>query len=304
MLSLRRLQHFVVLSEESAISRAARRLHLTQPALTRSIRTLEEALGLVLFDRHHDGVSLTDAGQAMLMRARRMLGDVDAMQSEADQIRGVEVGQVRFGVGILPATIFLADVLSQQIALRPQLLVQVDIESWVRLHDKLQRDELDFAVAMTRSLPPGTGFEVKALPPLHIGYFVRAGHPLAGRPSRSLRARLHEFPLLSSQMPPRARAGIATLYQLPSDQEVQGLRCDNVDVLRQIVLQTDGVLFSCRETLQADIDGGRLVPLPLLSAQESRLGLSMIRPQRRTPSPATVWMMALIRDRLARGERR
>lgn len=298
MLSLRRLQHFVVLAEEGAIARAARRLHLTQPALTRSIQTLEQALGVALLERRHDGVKLTAAGLTMLARARRMLGEVHAMQAEADQIRGVEVGEVHFGVGILPATTFLADVLARQAAEHPSLTVRVDIESWVRLHQRLQRDELDFAVAMTRSLPPGTGDSVEALPPQHLGYFVRRDHPLAGCSARQIRARLRDYPLLSAQMPPRAMARIATLYRLPPDQEVKGLRCDHLPVLKQVALGSDGVLFSSHEAVRSEIEGGALAALPVLSARESRLELSLIRPAQRSASPAAQWLIDRIRERL------
>lgn len=298
MLSLRRLQHFIVLSEEKSISRAARRLHLTQPALTRSLQTLEETLGLALVERRHDGVSLTDAGQTMLVRAQRMLGEARAMKSEADLIRGVEVGRVNFGVGVLPASIFLTDVLAQQVALRPGLIVQVEIESWVRLHEKLQRDELDFVVAMTRSLPPGSEYTITHLPPLHFGYFVRKGHPLEGLSERTLRTRLSGHPLLSSQMPPKAMALIAELYGIPPDQEVPGLRCDNTQVLKRIALQTDGILLSTHETVRQEVEQQQLIPLPVIKATESLVELSLIQAQRKSQSPAALWLMSLIQTHL------
>jgi DNA-binding transcriptional LysR family regulator len=72
-LTLRGLQHFSVLIEERHFSRAAQRLHLTQSALSRSIQSLEEALGLVLLDRGAPGVTLTQAGDMALAHARRVL---------------------------------------------------------------------------------------------------------------------------------------------------------------------------------------------------------------------------------------
>lgn len=300
MVSLRRLQHFVVLSEEQAISRAARRLHLTQPALTRSIQTLEDALGLSLFERRHDGVSLSSAGQAMLMRAKQMLAAAQAMQTEAQLIRGVEIGQVRFGVGVLPASIFLSEVLTRQVASKPQLLVHVDIESWVRLHEKLLRGDLDFVVAMTRSLPPDADHALISLPAQHLGYFVRAGHPLLQLPRRQLRTQLQRYPLLCAHMPSRAMDLTADIFGLPAGSEVPGLRCDNAQVLKRVALGTDGIVLSTRENLQQELASGQLCLLPVMRERDSLLELSLIHARSRVLSPAARWLMTVIQEHFAR----
>ncbi len=111
MLNLRRLEHFTVIAEEKSFQKAALRLNLTQPALTRSIQTLEESLGLQLFNRAHEGVNLTDAGQRVLPRALRMLGDAESLKREAQQLVGVDTGHVHFGVGVFPAAAFLTRLL-------------------------------------------------------------------------------------------------------------------------------------------------------------------------------------------------
>jgi DNA-binding transcriptional LysR family regulator len=111
MLNLKRLEHLVVIAQEHSFLKAAQRLHLTPPALTRSIQTLESTLGLVLLNRSHEGVSLTEAGQLVVQRANRLLGDAQNLKNEADQLRGVQTGQVNFGVGVFPAAAFLSGVL-------------------------------------------------------------------------------------------------------------------------------------------------------------------------------------------------
>lgn len=296
MLNLRRLQHFVALSEEGAFSRAARRLHLTQPALTRSIKTLEDTLGLVLLERGHDGVRLTGAGQTILAMARRTLLDALAIQREADLIRGIEVGRVAFGVGVLPASLFLAEVLIRQVAMRPRLLVRVEVESWVRLQEKLQRDELDFAVAMTHSLPPPAGYRVLQLPTQRLGYFVRSIHPLVGKGLDEVKAALHQFPLLSPQMPSQALQDVAERFGMQSADEVPGLRCDNAQILKRIALATDAVLFSTCENLKTEIERGELVMLPPSNEKYRQMHISLIHAESRSLSPAAQWLVSLIQD--------
>jgi DNA-binding transcriptional LysR family regulator len=76
--SLAQIRYFVVVAEEGHMGRAAQRLHVSQPPLTRSIRSLEDELGTPLFQRTPRGMRLLPAGSTFLAHARRILGEVDA----------------------------------------------------------------------------------------------------------------------------------------------------------------------------------------------------------------------------------
>src|SRR5580658_1950870 len=106
--SLPQLRAFVTLADERSFTRAATRLHLSQPALTVQIRNLEMSFGARLFDRDSRGVALTRVGGELAPRLRRLLFDLDGAMSEAREIAKGQRGTIRiaalpsFSASLLP----------------------------------------------------------------------------------------------------------------------------------------------------------------------------------------------------------
>lgn len=97
-MDIRRLKYFIVTAEERNIGRAAERLHITQPPLTRHIQSLEDELGVQLFRRTSSGVELTQAGKTLLTHARNISAHVELA---TEQIRRVATGKEgRIDIGI------------------------------------------------------------------------------------------------------------------------------------------------------------------------------------------------------------
>ena len=145
-MELRHLRYFVVVGEEEHFGRAADRLHVVQPALTRQVRQLEEELGCALFDRLKRGVRLTEAGKSFLEEARRLLSDLDR---GIDRTRLVAQGKVgRLLVGFADTATYsgeLASILLDFRAKLPDVRLELFPSSSVTAGEQLRNRDVDVA---------------------------------------------------------------------------------------------------------------------------------------------------------------
>ena len=98
-MDFRHLRAFITVAEESSVTKAAERLHISQPPLSRHIKQLEDELGITLFIRHRQGVTLTDAGQRLLEKARALAAAASDFYESANQTTRHDANKVRLGIG-------------------------------------------------------------------------------------------------------------------------------------------------------------------------------------------------------------
>jgi DNA-binding transcriptional LysR family regulator len=98
-MDLHQLKTFVVVAREGSITRASELLHLSQPAVSAHIKTMEDALQVTLFERTPRGMSLTTEGKRLLAKAEQTLGAHQALIDEATRIKGHLAGKLRIGSG-------------------------------------------------------------------------------------------------------------------------------------------------------------------------------------------------------------
>lgn len=110
---LSELDHFLLITEHGTFTEAARLAHLSQPALTASIRRLEEDFGARLFDRGRRGAELTATGAALLPHARAVLAAVDEGRRAVAEIAGLRAGEVRIGAGATACTYLLPKIIAR-----------------------------------------------------------------------------------------------------------------------------------------------------------------------------------------------
>jgi DNA-binding transcriptional LysR family regulator len=110
-MQFQQLQYFVAVAETRHFTRAAERVHVAQPSLSQQIKALERELGADLFQRARGNITLTDAGEALLPLARRILADADTARHEVQELAQLRGGRVRLGATPSLCTGLLPDVL-------------------------------------------------------------------------------------------------------------------------------------------------------------------------------------------------
>ncbi len=178
-LELRTLRYFVAVAEELHFGRAAVRLHMSQPPLSRAIRALETELGATLFHRTSAGVTLTGAGAVLLDEARALLDRAERVPARV----AAAAGAATLTVGILgdstdPDVVRLADAYRRR---HPHVEVTVRETDLTDPTCGLHAGLVD--VALTRGPFDPTGLTTHTLRADPVGALLRADDPLAGRAS-------------------------------------------------------------------------------------------------------------------------
>ena len=179
-MELRQLRYAVAVADQLHFTRAAETLHVAQPALSQQIRRLEAELGLDLFARTSRSVALTEAGEAVVGRARRILAEADAIGEDLDALRGVLRGRVVIGSMQSLGPFDLPGLLADFHAEHPGVDVVLREDTTQRMLARLAADELDLAVATIDESPPD-GLETRALYEEDLVLAVAGDHPLASR---------------------------------------------------------------------------------------------------------------------------
>jgi len=298
MIDLALIRHALVIAEEGSFASAAKSLRVSQPTLTRQIKTLETSLGLRLFDRGRFGAVPTPLGEQVLARAARLVRSAEILDDEIDLLRGVEVGELKVGAGVYPAFLSLGRALARLAARRPRLHVSVQVEDWRGLAPKVLEAQLDLAVVEIGEYADHHELEVEALPGHHGVFICRTGHPLLKRREPTL-AEVFAYPFAGTRLAPRVASFLvghktAGRVDEATGEYVPSIEINTIRMMIEAVLHSDAFglvpLFTAIE-LGRD---GRLASLPLRPPW-LKTNYGFITLKQRTLSPAAEAFMNEVR---------
>jgi len=180
-MELRQLRYLVALAEEESFTRAAEREHIAQPALSQQIQKLEQELGLPLVERTTRRVSITDAGNLLVARARRVLAELESAHQELDRVRGVQTGHVTVGAMNTMGPVDITLVLSRFHELHPYVELTVREDNSDALAEMLRVDALDLAFLSVTERVESHGLALQQILEEELVVVLPDAHRLARR---------------------------------------------------------------------------------------------------------------------------
>src|SRR3954471_7006625 len=292
---MKQLNALLAVADTGSVTRAAQLLHLVQSAVTRQIQSLEEQLGVALFDRTRTGMLLTDAGSRLVDRARHVLAELERAEAEVRQDAGVVRGIV--AVGLLDS---VSDLMAEPLVARlrhshPEVELRLYTAFAGHLRQWLYDGDLDVALLFGVTDPTAisvTPLATEALwvvapadaglsPDRPVPFADVAGHPIIA-PSRGngLRTLLEEV---------AARAGLTAHV---------GIETNAARVQKQLVAKGHGWAILPAICVADEIASHTLAMAPLDDPEAQRqLVLAMPRSRRRSPATEAVarTLVALLR---------
>lgn len=273
---MQQLQHFLMIARHGHIGRAADALNISQSGLSRSVRALESVLGLPLFEREPRGVSLTDYGQSLLVRAQVIVAEHDRAMAEARAFRALKSGDIALGLHPVLARIDAEATVGCFMAAHPAINLSIHVGPDPNMTARVATGEIDIAFTLFGGAVRAPGLTYEDLLGLRCSVYCRT----AARPSvdpTDLVALAHESWVLGGGLNFR-RTVEAAFVAAGAQPPVRLLQCDSLALLIDLLTRRD--LFTVLpDRVAAALPPGSLVALPVPAPAGQPRGGLVYRPE-------------------------
>lgn len=245
-MTLVQLRQFIALAKAGSFVKAADVLCMTQPALSRSIKALEEELGRLLFDRVGKRIELTAFGQEVLARGQALVEEAEQLKHSGRSLGRDDVGRVRLGLSSGPGAMLSTPVMKHFAQHFPRFHVDLVRGNAASLVQLLRDRQLDALVVDIRLLRPAPDLRVVQVAEMDGTFMCRPDHPLASL-SRVAFAQLAKFPVASSPLSDElARILVERYGEKAHPSVLVKYSSDELSHMVALAQDTDAVLLAIR----------------------------------------------------------
>ncbi len=251
-MELSQLRSFAAVAEVGHLTRAAEKLHISQPAVSAQIKELEDELGVALFDRVSSGMLLTAAGRKLLLAAENVIAAAQALRSRARAIQGEVVGRARVGTVSDPDFTRVGDFLAQAIEQHPLLEIEIHHEVSGAAFEKVRDGTLDASFYYGSLMHP----DMVSVPLIDYAYRVVAPATWGDRVRHASWDEIVTMPWILSPTISTLRTLADHLFAQRGSSPVTRVEADNEAVIRSLVIAGGGVSLMREDlALEAAADG-------------------------------------------------
>ncbi len=295
--SARQIEIVTALAEHQSFRKAAKALGVTQPSLTRSLKTLEGHLGVQLFERNGQ-VRPTTFGNILLERGRLLLRGFAELDRAIALAKGMEIGELCVSAGPFPAAISAHRAIGRVVEANPGLTIELLATDWQATVQHVLAGKADLGLAELTEETRHPDIETELIRTSELRLFCRAGHPLTRLASPTAED-VAAFPIVGSSYSRRLLTEEPALLSVSRpDQEGTfrpRIRVDTVSGFIEIVSSSDAVSAIVPALIQSQLEQAQLVLLPL-RLPNLRLNYGFIWRRGRPHSPAALAFMKAVRE--------
>lgn len=286
-LDIRKLRQIVVVAKSGSYTRAAHTLNISPSALSRSIKSIEDILGVTLFHRGRGGVFPTTPGSRIISSASKLLSSVDDFNKSLLPLGDLKWGSVSIGMGPMPASVLLKDLFGEIID-KKDMRIDVDIDSGEKLIEKLNSGKIEFFMCAEPAVVRPKNLKIDIITCFELSALVHHSHPLVGRNDISI-DELVLYPIAGPYFSIDSSNGRnwdinPILYPTVS--------CNSFDILSNVVMSSQAIglfpiSFISDELVELDcLPGAFMRKLPIV----------IVQPKFKQLSPAGVHLMASLME--------
>lgn len=287
-MELRHLRHFLVLAKMKHFHRAANQLNLAQPSLSRSIQTMEDRLGVKLLERNSKSVSLTNFGELVVNHGQRIISDVEQLNKEIRSLKGLDTGEIVIGASPIPSNSLIGPVIGHFIRHYPHISVELKVDSWQYLYQRLVKGSLSLFVAESKAteIDKREDLQVIPLPKFNIIFCCRSEHPLT-KSKRLFLPSFRDYPLaIPRSMPQSLEDTFGDLFKKDRDDFAGLVRFDQFQPIKQSMNHCDMVAITPELSVRKEVADGSLVALRPEDMADMQASFSIVHLKGRALTPA------------------
>jgi DNA-binding transcriptional LysR family regulator len=303
MIEIRQLRHFLAVVEAGGFRKASRDIHLSAPALTRSVQMLEEFYGVPLLDRAQDKVRPTSLGRQLALHAEHVIAGFDDIPNHLNQLAGLKASHIRLGVSPLISDLCMTGAMRQLIREWAGGELTLRVHMVATLLEQLHAGELDMVVGIERAMVLQGNLEVSRLYSDQAFWWVRKGHPLLDGAPLDLGS-LSRYPLMFQELPLSYRVWLEALCIAVRENtgdtiSLNGaLQTSDYKLLISTLLGTDGIAIIPLRNVAVDGRCDKLVRLDL-PLPPPPFHMAMAYRKGAPAPPQAESLMALLREQIA-----
>ncbi|MEH6345608.1 MAG: LysR family transcriptional regulator [Bermanella sp.] len=298
MITLKQLRHLQAICQFGTLHGAASAVHLTHSALTRSLKNLEEILGIELFVRHKNGMDPTEFCSQIIAQSEQVLLTVKEIQREADMARNIEEGSLHILVGPGTKGLVTRHSVPEFFMKYPNIKIRISEAMPKEASELLLKREADFLISGAGSFIGNDEFNIELIKPIELVALASVNHPLMGKKINW--DELIKYPLVAPSYIPKNHPFLKALAR--DTNKVINLQlsviCSDTLTLKNILLKTDAWMIGPQLELLVDMDDGQLNTLDI-QPFESINNLSVIEIKNRSRSPAAQRFIDICKKQLS-----